>query len=265
MLSAANLIPIKLAKKYGIKKIIVHSHNSNVPKNIIKLLLHQINKNQINKYANTLIACSKKAGDWMFGKNDYTILNNAIDVEKFSYNIEYSKERPQELKEKKIIGHVGRFCDTKNQEFIIDILTLLNKSSNNYYLYLIGDGEDKEKIKKKIEKYNLNEQVKIINGTKDVYKYYSQFDLFILPSKFEGLPIVGIEAQANGLPCLFSDRITTELKINNNVKFIKIDNADEWAKEIKHIDNRTNEIKLASSGYDINHNYKKLEEIISRK
>ena len=103
MLSAANLIPIKLAKKYGIKKIIVHSHNSNVPKNIIKLLLHQINKNQINKYANTLIACSKKAGDWMFGKNDYTILNNAIDVEKFSYNIEYSYERPQELKEKRII------------------------------------------------------------------------------------------------------------------------------------------------------------------
>ena len=265
MLSAANIIPIKLAKKYNIKKIIAHSHSSSLPNNIVKIVSHILNKNKISKYANTFIACSKKAGDWLFNKENYIVLSNSIDLAKFSFNKEYAETKDEKFKNKKIIGHVGRFFDTKNQEFIVDFFKKIIDSDKNYGLYLIGNGEDKEKIRKKVENLNLSDYVSIVDATEDVYKYYSKFDIFILPSKFEGLPIVGIEAQANGLPCLFSNTITNELKINDNVKFLGIDDLDEWVNAIKNPMKRTNNIKLINSEYDINFNYKRLEKIINEK
>lgn len=266
MLSAANLIPIKMAKKIGIKNIIAHSHNSNTPKSIAKIVLHNLNKFSIKKYANKYIACSIKAGKWMFGDNfDFQLLNNAIDLNKFSYNSDVKKKILKELNENYVVGHIGRFTTAKNQEFIIEIAKEVLRKDNNISFVLIGEGEDKKKIKEKIKAENLEKNILILDSTQEIYKYYSKFDLFILPSKFEGLPIVGIEAQANGLPCLFSSEITEELKINENVIFLSINNIDFWTNEILKKRKRVHQIKLRENGYDIDYNYKIFEDLIKSK
>lgn len=257
MLSAANIIPLKVAKQNKIRNVICHSHNSNIPSNKLKQVLHKLNKNKIKKYANTLIACSKKAGDWMFGNVKYTVLNNAIDCTKFAYSDSINKKIRKEIKidsDKLVIGHIGRFSEQKNHRFIINIIEEAKKEDLNALFILIGDGEDKDKIIYLIKEKELENNTIILGGMPDVYKFYNVFNIFILPSKFEGLPIVGIEAQANGLYSLFSDKITNELKINENVEFLSIDNPGIWVSKLKKITNRTTDIRLKEFGYDIDYN-----------
>ena len=146
MLSAANIIPLKIAKKNKINNIICHSHNANIPNSKIKKILHKFNKSKIKKYANILVACSEKAGNWMFEKENYLVLNNAIDCKKFAYNDSYNIEIRERLKIDKnrlVIGHIGRFSEQKNHKFIIDIMYELTQSNLNALFILIGDGEDK--------------------------------------------------------------------------------------------------------------------------
>lgn len=271
MLSAANIIPLQVAKTLGVKKIIAHSHNSNIPKGMIRRILHQKNQKKIGRYANTYVACSKKAGRWLFGKNsNFTIIHNAVEVDKFQYNEEYRKQIRQELKigDSYLIGHVGRFCEQKNQDFIIDILNECNKENKGIKLLFIGDGKDKEKIKEKVRLLNLEEYVFFMDSTLDVYKYYSAFDLLIMPSKFEGLVIVGVESQANGLPTLFSDTVTKEIKVNDNVEFLDISDVSTWKDKILSLaktntlkKRKLNRKKLKSAGYDIESQTKNLEKI----
>ncbi|CUO14421.1 GDP-mannose-dependent alpha-(1-6)-phosphatidylinositol monomannoside mannosyltransferase [Turicibacter sanguinis] len=264
MLSAANLLPIKIAKKNGIKNIIAHSHNSNTPKNIVKIGLHRLNKIKIKNYANKYIACSEKAGQWMYGdKINFTVLNNAVDIDKFSYNSDMKQELMKELKNDYIVGHIGRFSEAKNQEFIIEIAKKVLEKDNKISFVLIGEGENKQKIKEKIQKENLEKKIFVLNSTTEVFKFYSVFDMFILPSRFEGLPIVGIEAQANGLPCVFSDKITKELKINDNIEFDSIENTASWVERILNKPNRVKKIQLKDYGYDINYNFKEFEKLLN--
>lgn len=266
MLSAANILPLKISKKFKIKKIIAHSHNSNIPSGIIRKLLHYFNKNKIQKYANEYLACSELAGKWLFGENiKFIVLNNAVDLDKFRYIEKFRKEirSKYSIKEKEfVIGHIGRFSEQKNQEFIIEFFNKYLKFNKMAKLILIGSGENQSIIKQKISKLNIDNNVVIVDNTLEVYKYYSAFDLFVLPSKFEGLPVVGIEAQANGLSCLFSDRITKELSINNNLKFLSIDYIDEWVNAIIEMKyNRCNNILLKKKGYSIEENAIQLQKI----
>lgn len=260
MLSAANIIPLKISYKMKVKNIIVHSHNSNTPRNILKRVLHVVNKNKIRKYSTKLIACSNKAGKWMFGKSQYTVLNNAIDLTKFSYNYNYSQEYKHSCDEY-IVGHIGRYCEQKNHEFILDIAQNMKKYKNIKFV-LIGEGENKNKIYNDIRLRKLDNII-TLEPREDVYKLYNSFDMFILPSKFEGLPIVGIEAQANGLPCCFSNYITRELMINNNVCFLPINNINTWVNVIKSKPKRTKNINIKKCGYDIEENFKLFEEFIN--
>lgn len=268
MLSAANIIPLKIAKKNKINNIICHSHNANIPNSKIKKILHKFNKSKIKKYANILVACSEKAGNWMFEKENYLVLNNAIDCKKFAYNDSYNIEIRERLKIDKnrlVIGHIGRFSEQKNHKFIIDIMYELTQSNLNALFILIGDGEDKEKIVSLIHEKKLENNVLIFNGMSDVYKLYNVFDIFILPSLFEGLPIVGVEAQANGLYSIFSDEITKEIKINDNVCFLPINEAKMWAEAIKTKVRRTNKLKVSECGFDINLNISKMVDILEGK
>lgn len=262
MLSAANIIPLKVSKKLGVKNIIAHSHNSNTPNNFIKKLLHYVNKRKIKSLATKLIACSKQAGDWMFGKEQYDVLNNAININKFAYKKEYSQEFKHDA-DKYIVGHIGRYSEQKNHEFIINIAEKIARINLDIIFVLVGEGEGKEKIFNLIKEKKLTNII-MLDSRKDIYKLYNSFNMFILPSKFEGLPIVGLEAQANGLPCLFSDKITKELKINNNVEFLSINDSDSnlWVTKINEMPIRTNKIYLKEHGYDINSNIIKFEEII---
>lgn len=252
LLSTANIIPILAAKKCKVKNIIAHSHNNGVPSNIIRKILNKINKKILLKNANIFWACSQEAGKWMFEKQKFTVINNGIEIQKFFYNDEYRNiiRKKYNIKEGNyVIGHVGRFEEQKNHMFIIDLITEIQKIDNNFKLLLIGEGNLEKQIKDKVKELKLENNVIFGGVVNDVEKYYSAMDVFILPSKFEGLGIVNVEAQAASLPCLVSSMVPKNVKLSDNFFFFNLlDNKNEWIDKImflkklkidrKFIDNR---------------------------
>lgn len=262
MLSAANIVPLQVAKKCGVKKIVAHSHNANTPKGLLRKILHSLNRQKIQKLANIKLACSKKAGDWLFNKKqDYYILNNLVDQEKYSYKKELS-DLYRTNKKQYIIGHIGRFSEQKNQDFILDIAKMIEVKDKSIKFILIGKGKNLKHIQYRIR----NEKIKnvfISKALNDTSACYSGFDLFILPSKFEGLPVVGIEAQINGVPSIFSSTITRETKISNSCNFIDLDEK-EWVRAICKKPKRANVKLVNNSNLSIAKNQRKLLEILER-
>lgn len=177
-----------------------------------------------NRYSTINIACGKDAGEYMFLDNKYCILNNALDLEKYKYNINFRNEIRTKymIKDNEILlGHIGRFTYQKNQEFLLD---LINKLPSKYKLMMVGDGENFENINKMIIDRNLKDRVVLTGIVNNTNEFYSSFDLFVLPSRWEGLPVVGLEAQANGLYSVMSNNIDKNVNIINKVDFLNIDN-----------------------------------------
>lgn len=265
MLSAANILPILIAKKQKIKHIIVHSHNSNTPSGGLRKILNIINKPFL-KLATDYWACSELAGKWLFGKkilqtNRLTVINNAIDIEKYQYNENTRNEirKQLQIQDKLVIGNIGRFAYQKNHEFLIDIFYEIQKQNKNTILLLIGEGELKEKIEQKVKMLNIEDKVILLGTTNKVYQYLQAMDVFILPSRFEGLPVTGIEAQASGVECFLSEEITKEVKVNSNLSFISLkEDSIYWANKILKATHERNLDKL--NAYDIKINVKKLEK-----
>ena len=256
------MVGAKIAKKNNVKNIIVHSHCggfSNLKYKIIKVL----SSYSLNKYPTEYWACSNLAAKWKFPKKvikegKYKVLKNAIDTSKIYYSTSIREEKRKELRvqDNLVIGHIGRFSIQKNHEFLIEIFNEIYKLNNKAILLLIGSGELEEKIREKVKELNLQENVKFLGIRNDINGLLNAMDLFLLPSFFEGLPVVGVEAQATGLPVVSSDRITKELPIDKLSFYYSLDlNANEWAKNILNILNNferintTNEILQA--GYDV--------------
>ena len=264
MLSAANIIPLKIAKKLGVKNIIAHSHNTNIPNILIKRILHNYNKNKIKKYANNLIACSKDAGKWMFNNEKFTILNNAIECQKFYFNhdVRTKLRKKYNITDKQVvIGHIGKMCEQKNHKFLIDVFKEICDSYENYKLILVGVGELENDIRFQVKKNKLEDKVIFLGRRTDVNDVMNMFDIFVLPSLFEGLGIVLVEAQANGLKC-FASNIPDEVMINANIEKLDL-NIIEWKNKITQTKNNNRIKKLSKSieEYDINLQKKKLENI----
>lgn len=264
MLSMANILPIIAAYKEGVKHIILHSHNTGTPKGILRKILDKINKKMAIKYATDYFACSKLAGDWLYGKkNQFEVINNAIEIEKFKYNDITRKKIREELEIGKniVIGHVGRFCEQKNHKFLIEVFNELVKIKPNYKLLLIGEGKLKQKIVEQIKKLGIEEKVVILPPKRDIQDYYQAMDIFTLPSKFEGLGIVLVEAQANGLQCICSDVVPNEVKVINTLQRIPL-KKDEWLKALVNAKNRVNNNTVSKNlkmkNYDITIEAKKL-------
>lgn len=228
MLSTSRLT-LKYAKQNGCKVLINHSHNSKTEKSL-KGVMKRFMILNASKYANEFLACSEEAGRFAYGNRKFTVVKNGIDLKKFSFSAENRKKIRKELNisEKDIIfGNVGRLNVQKNQSFLIECFAKIKNS--NAKLMIIGFGELKEEIASKINEMNINEKVIMLENVKSEY-YYSAMDCFVLPSIFEGFPLTAVEAQANGCPCAFSNKITKDVKLNNNVKFLDIDKDDEWTK-----------------------------------
>lgn len=259
-------VALKCAKKSGIPIRIAHSHNSNQDKNwkyLIKLYYMRF----IPKYATDLFACGTAAGDWMFRGNSYTLVRNAIDSEKYCYFPMKAKQIRKQLglSNAIVIGHVGRFNLQKNHSFLIDVFAECKKINSNVKLLLVGEGEEEQKIKKKVIEKGLKDDVIFTGSRSDVDDLMQAMNVFVFPSLYEGLPLTMIEAQASGLHCVISDKVPKECIITDElVSYCSLEESpSKWAKIIiEQIEfPRLNNIQdIKAAGYDINSEAKKLEE-----
>lgn len=244
--SSKNFYILKSAKKYGIPVRIAHSHNIGFQsKNKIQIMIGNLCKPLLKKYATDYFACAYLAGEWLFGKKavkdgKVRVIHNAVEYEKFKFNEEKRIEIRNRLNinEKLVIGNVGRFSEQKNHEFLIDIFNEIHKKNKMSTLMLIGKGEKEELIRKKVKELGLENDVIFMGFCDNVNELMWAMDIFLMPSLHEGLPVVGIEAQAAGLPCFMSKYvITDEVKITELVKFIELKQSPrEWAEEILNSD-----------------------------
>lgn len=241
MNSAAMLYPLIAAKIAGAKIIIAHSHNSSSDKGVAKTILHNVNKHFIPLFANRYFACSVEAGQWFFSKkiidsSDFKIIKNAIDINKFKFNEEIRNKVRKSLcidKNTFVIGHVGRFAKQKNHSFLIDIFNDVVKKNYNSKLILVGIGELQDKIKNKVKILKLESKVLFLNNRNDVNEIMQAMDVFVLPSLYEGLGIVLVEAQSSGLPVITTNQIPSVTKISDNYRCLSLkESSNDWAKEI---------------------------------
>lgn len=242
--STAIAVPFTAAaKKMNVGVRIVHSHSTGVDtKNIVKkyveLILHRIGKIIYGNTANRFYACSESAAYWMFGKKiisekKYRIIPNCIEFSKYKRNIEQGEQlrKIYGLDDSLVLGHISNFQPVKNIGFLLEIFKELRSREKNVKLLLVGDGPDRVYAEQYIKENKMEKDVIMTGFQENVSDFYHIMNFFLLPSFFEGFPIVGIEAQVSGTFAIFSDKITRELKISERCEFLSIDNGvDTWVK-----------------------------------
>lgn len=236
------------AQQAGIKKIIVHSHNNNT---LYHRKAHFIFRPLLNSLHITRLACSIEAGKWLFGNKKVTVVYNAIDPKKF----EFDKNKREEIRsnlnveDNIVIGHVGRFNEQKNHKYIIDIFEKLVHMDDNYRLMLIGTGELENEIKEISKEKGIYDKILFMGVSDRVNELYNAMDLFLFPSKFEGLPVVLIETQTNGLNCVISSTINKEIGLTKSIHWLSLSNNSEyWA---KYINDNIDELRLRNNNDEI--------------
>lgn len=226
-----------LAKIFKISKILIHCHNTTCMHPFINLIL----KKPMKCLATDLMSCSLEAGKWLYGRSSYIVLNNAIDLLKFEYNEEtrYEYRKLFAIENNFVIGHIGSFNKQKNHDFLIDVFYELHKKNDTCKLLLVSDGSEYKKIKDKVRTLKLENSVIFAGRRSDVDKLYQAMDIFVMPSLWEGLPVVMLEAQAAGLPLLVSDNITYEAKCTEQTEYLSLDYGPQyWAEKIIEIKNK---------------------------
>lgn len=258
------LLEVIAAKLAGNNNLIIHSHNYKKNLSFLhKIIMHLTQKITVN-FAKMCIGCSMAAGYYGFGNilhlNNYVTIYNGIELGKYKFNKDKRSLLRKNLKIENnefVIGTIGRFTKQKNQILLLKIIAAM-KNHQNLKVLIIGEGEDYYLLKKFVDDNCLNNIVSFLGIRDDVPDLLSCFDLFVLTSKYEGLPIVGIEAQASGLDCLFSDEITSEIKITENVRFLPIKDYDieKWVKNIEVlIVNKNLKSRLQSMSENLQKNF----------
>ena len=272
-LEERSYLPLKVAKKMGVPVRISHSHNRPLGINP-KLIVRYYFRFMLKFYNTHMFACGEEAGDWLYGKknrSNVTIMNNAVDANQYRYNPEVSKEMKKQLgiEGKKVIGHVGRFFPQKNHGFLIDIFNEIHKKDKDTVLLLVGGGELddalKNQIKEKVRNLGLEDAVEFLGVREDVDRIVQTFDVFLLPSLFEGLPVTMVEAQAAGLPCVISDKVPIQCDLTGNVWVVPLEESPEkWADVVldkaNNFEKRDTYQQIADAGFDIKSQAKWLEE-----
>ena len=271
--NGVGLIYAYISRNMGIKNIIVHAHNTGIDNDKlgIKYRLHSICKKLFSKYADFYVACSLEAANFCFNvpvQNKCIIINNGIDTAKFSYNEKIRNEYRKEfdLTDNFVIGNIARFVEQKNHDFLIDVFAELKKMKKNAKLVLVGNGILEKEIINKIKKEKIEKDVIILKERNDIPCVLQMFDVFCFPSKYEGLGIVTIEAQAAGIKCIISDGVPKSVMITPNIKQMSLNEPQKlWAEEIIKESTTKNEKDtkkyLLSNGYDIKENTKQIEEL----
>ncbi len=268
MLSLASLMPIEASLNAGVVPI-VHCHNADTV-GIVRKILHKLNSLKLKKLPIIPLSCGKMAGEWMFGKKEFKVIPNAIDLEKFKFNQEDRVNTRKSLEvddDVLLLGFVGRLSVQKNPCYLIDILAEILQTKSNARLLIVGVGLLENQVKEYAQSKDVADKVIFVGSHEDVGAFYSAMDVFLLPSLFEGLPVAAIEAQANGLPCVVSDMITDEVELSDLISRCSLDMS--WVETIiqKSQIKNNREIYfdiLAKSEYSIEKSAVELENLYIR-
>lgn len=268
------VFPLVLGKVFGIPVRVIHSHNSGFEnkQGLARRLLVGMNKKLLAWSANLRFACSQFAGQWMFKDNPYHVIYNAIDIHKYDADLAVRNEMRQALNLDTALTllHVGRFSYQKNHSFLLDIFKEVHSIQPDSVLLLVGDTSEESEfltdVKEKIKAYGLENSVRLLGRRDDVNRIMQAADVLVMPSFFEGLTVVGIEAQACDLPLLLSDTVTKELGLLPSTRFVSLDaGAKTWAEVIvnsKQHNRRSRYEELKAAGYDIAFETERVEKLL---
>lgn len=264
--SAIMCIELILARIHGVKIRIVHSHNTTCDHKKVDKILRPI----FYRNYTTALACGTEAGKWLYGKRPFDIIKNGRNVDVYKFNaVKRAKIRQQlEVSDNTLlIGHVGNFNEQKNQQFLVSVLKEIVKVNTNVKLFLMGDGKTKDTIMNMISDEGLDNFVEFTGSISNVPDMLQAMDVMLLPSLHEGLPLVVIEWQIAGLPCILSDKVTKECAYTDLVHFLPLEDLDKWAKKTLSISETDREkssegllIKTKENGYDLCENAYKLQK-----
>lgn len=264
------------AKKAGTQNIIFHSHASNVDGKLrwIKKIIHKTTAPFLKNVGTKFVAVSELAASWMYPNisvNKVVLIKNGIDLPKFRYDIKIRQEIRKELNldDKYVLGHVGRFAYQKNHIFLLKVFKKWLENHPNSILLLVGEGKDKNKIYDFAKKNNILDNIIFYGTSNAVNELLQAMDIFLLPSHFEGLPIVGVEAQAAGLPVIFSDKITREAKVLNTTHYLPIaeGNISQWVNLIeqeKNIKRKDTCSEMNVAGFNIEDSVKQFVKLYEK-
>lgn len=262
------VLELLAAKLAGCKVRIVHAHSTGCN----SVALHKLLAGMFDSLCTDRLACGESAGKFMFGLKPFKIINNGVNVEKFSFdnNARGTFRVKLALAENDIlIGHVGYFMPVKNQSFLVDVFAELAKNDSRYHLVLIGDGAMRTEIEQKVACLELTNKVTFTGNIDNVSEYLNAIDIIIMPSLYEGLPLTLVEQQANGLQCVVSDTITAEADKTGNLRFLSLQAPIlDWVHTVENshcMQNRELRSKNAivaieKAGYSIRKEAKKLVE-----
>ena len=262
-----SVISLSIARKNGVKTRIIHSHNNFISSKWKKLLVYLFRKFW-PLFATDFFACSEGAANFLFGKKcKYKIFNNAIEPERFIFNntVRSSVRNDLCLPENAfVIGYVSRFDKQKNHLFLIDVFQHIIRKNINAYLLLVGTGILQDKVKKYVTDLNISNNILFYGISKKVHELYSVMDVFVFPSLFEGLGIVGIEAQCAGLPVIASLNIPKEMQITPLVCWLDLKSgAEKWAEKALEYSTLKERMDMSEiitqNGYNVKTECKKME------
>lgn len=258
----SSILHIRLAKKYGCKRIFVHSHSTENTAGIHNLILHKFNKLFISKIATDYLACSEDAAKWFYGGTSAyakrKIIKNGIDINVFKYNHQIRNQIRSELRfgDKRVYANISRFEKVKNHKFIIDVFYEILLKEPDSLLLLVGDGSLKKEITDYVESLNISCNVVFLGHRDDIPNILNAVDVILFPSFFEGIPFSLIEAQSVGLPIFTSTNVSINTQIIDSIFFLKLESGPiYWRNQIFnclsdfHRSDKT--IKIKEAGYSI--------------
>ena len=267
------IYPLVLGKYFGIPVRVIHSHNTGFEKTqgISRRALVRMNTKLMNWSANVRLACSRAAGRWMFGNEAFQIVYNAIDVKKYVFNEEVRRRVRQDLQldDALTLIHIGRFSYQKNHAFIVEVFNEVVRRRPNAILLLVGNTTEETlyltKTRELIKQYGLENKVRFLGMRQDVPDLLQAADVLVMPSFFEGLSLVAVEAQAADLPALLSSAMTEEVKLIESTVFLGLNlGSEKWAETVMHsvvTERQSRYADMVKAGYEITHEVNRVEAL----
>lgn len=236
-MNTLSVFPLRAARRAGVPVRVAHSHSTWGRGELVRNAIKAVLRTQANRYPTHRMACGTYAGKWLFGRRiDFTVLNNAVDMERFTYSGKRRSEVRNELgisDDAFVVGHAGRFVTQKNHEKLVDVFSEVRASCPVAVLVLAGEGPLASRIRERVHVEGLSESVRFLGQRRDAHALYSAFDCLCLPSLYEGLPVVSVEAQMAGLPLVMSNAVSSEACITSKCTVVPLEaDAGTWAEVV---------------------------------